>query len=368
MFGYKRTYAGKRRGFYSYGRSFGKYSRRGTVGRAAAGAAAAKRSDKTEVYSCTVNGVCTSTLPARQQMTRIKVFHPYMGGLMGDGIPNDNDNLVLGGAINDRGYRMKCACYDEVKLDSMRVTITPAQIMANATAVTYTVCTMWDRKANPKECGYLGAAEWMTNGSMPTAMEIYNNEGTIKSIITNNQIYGYKRYCRASSIMEKGGYHDSSILYNGTADQSPLLYMYQDSWLRHALPFSPGLFMTIYCPLTFQNDTVIPLSYKVEYTFSFRNPKSDLDWFLVVESPGYVNPDVPEGDVSDPNRSLVMSRRTPKELNDEFRAIYELKHVSTLPLGEAKTAIESLFSKPKDEDEDGKEQKAMDVEDDPGTS
>ena len=49
-----------------------------------------------------------------------------------------------------------------------------------------------------------------------------------------------------------------------------------------------------------------------------------------------------------------MSRATPKGLNDEFNTIYKLKSASTLPLSEAKTSLESLFTKPeqKDEEED----------------
>lgn len=361
MFGYKRTFAGKRRGYYSSGRYYGKYYRRGTIGRAAAGAAAAKRSDKTETYSCTVNGACSITIPADQNLSNVKVFHPYNGGLDTHGVPNDQANLVLGGAINDRGYRMKAACYDEVKLDSMKVTLSPSQIGANNNT-SITICTMWDRKASPKECGFVTAAEWMANGSMPTATEIYNNEGTIKSIMTGNQIYGYKRYCRASSIIEKGGYHDSSILYNSTAAQSPLAYMYQDAWMKGPLAFCPALFMAVYTPISFNVDATAIFSYKVEYTFTFRNPKSDMDFFLVVESPGYVNPVADM--VPDPNRQIIAKRSTPKELNDSFRMIYELNTASKLPAAEAKSKLESLFGATKKEETEDE----MEVEDDHGTA
>ena len=354
MFGSKSYYYKTRRGLYSSSRTYG-YSRRGTIGRAAAGAAAAKRSDKTETFSCTINGVCTTTLRANQQMSNIKVFHPYSGGLT-QGIPNDQANLVHGGAVNDRMYRMKCASYDEMKLDTMKVTLSPAQLLTNNN-ITYTICTMWDRKASPKECGYVGAADWMQNGSMPTAMEIYNNEGTIKSMLTGNQIYGYKRYCRASSIIEKGGYHDSSILYDSTVEQSPLRIMYQNAWMRSALPFAPALFLTIYSPATVTADITIALTYKVEYTFTFRNPKSDLDWFLTVEAPGYVNPMGRELD----------GRSTSKSLQEEFNRIFEMKTARSLPLPEAIKSMETMFSpikKKEDEDED----ETMEVEDDPGTA
>lgn len=364
MFGYKRPYSGKRGRYYTFGRPYSRYSRRGTIGRAAAGAAAAKRSDKTETYSCTVNGVCSCTLPANQQMTNIRVFHPYNGGITNQGIPNDNGNLVYGGAVNDRGFRMKSACYDEVKLDSMKVTLTPAQLLTNSN-FSFTICTMWDRKASPKECGYVGQADWMANGAMPTALEIFNNEGTIKSIMTGNQIYGFKRYCKASSILEKGGYHDSSILYNSSVGESPLNFMYEDAWVRGALPFSPALFVTIYSPASLTSEAIVGLSYKVEYTFTFRNPKSDLDYFLTVEAPGYVNPDNRDA-IADPNRAKYATRATPKQLNDEFRAIYQLKNATQLSLPEAKASMESLFLKPKEEDDEKDE--VMEIEDDPGTA
>lgn len=359
MFGYKRYSYGKRGRFYYSGRSYGKYSRRGTVGRAAAAAAAAKRSDKSEAYSCTVNGICSCIIPANQQLSRIKVFHPYNGGLTGAGIPNDAANLVYGGAINDRGYRMKCACYDEVKLDSMKVTVTPAQLLTNGN-LSFTICTMWDRKASPKECGYTGDEDWMANGTLPSALEVFNNEGTIKSIMTGNQIYGYKRYCKASSIIEKGGFHDSSILYNSTPDQSPLRFLYQNAWLRSPIAFSPALYLALYSPATLGADTTVGLAYKVEYTFTFRNPKSDMDWFLTVEAPGYTNPEA-DGD----GRSLRSTRATPPELNKEFQTIYELRSATSLPLDEAKTSLTSLFAKPAEEET---KDEPMDIEDDPGTA
>lgn len=366
---YSRPYSYGWSRYNRYGHST-KYYRRGTIGRAAAGAAAAKRSDKTETYSCTINGICTSQLKANTQLTVVKAFHPYQGGLTpGDGVPNDNNNLVHGGAINDRGFRMKCAVYDEMKLDSMKITLSPAQLLTNNN-VSFTLCTMWDRKASPKECGYVGGDAWMANGSMPSPPEIFNNEGTIKSILTGNSIYGFKRYCKASTIMEKGGFHDSSILYNFTAGESPLKYMYADAWIRGALPFSPAMFLTIYSPATLTADTTIALTYKVEYTFTFRNPKSDMDWFLTVEAPGYVNPDS-KSITSEKAKTLIRDRATPKELNDVFEEIYQLKGLPSKPLSEVKSTFASLFATREDDKETAAEIKredTMEIEDDPGTA
>ena len=197
MFGGKRYYSGKGRRFYYYGRRYGRYYGRGTVGRAASGAIAAKKSNKVETYSCTVNGCAAFTLEPNSNLSDVRCFHPFCGGIASTGIINDVGNLAYGGAVNDRGFRMKCASYDEVKLDSMKVTLTPAQVLVNNN-ITLTMMTIWDRKANPKEVGYIGAGtDWMANGSVPTPLDILNNEGVIKTQVTGNNIYGMRRYCAA---------------------------------------------------------------------------------------------------------------------------------------------------------------------------
>lgn len=289
MFGRKGISSYSRRGLY-YPSRFYRYRSRGTIARSAAGARAAKKSTKIETFSCTVNGVCTVTQPAGLNLSNVATFHPFQGGITEQGTVNDAENLVYGGAINDRGFRMKCACYDEVKLDAMRISFTPAQ-WGQQRFTTCTICTMWDRKATPRECGYAGAADWMSQGHVPTSAEVFNNEGTIKSPVTSNQIYGYRRYCQASSIIEKGGYHDATIYYNPTVNQSPLLWMYQDAWIRAPLAFSPALYLVMYCPASLTTPQTYSLTYKIEYQFTFRNPKSDMTRFLTLETPNYINPE-----------------------------------------------------------------------------
>lgn len=349
MYGYKRPYYSSRGRYNSSARYYNKYNRRGTIGRAIAGAAAAKRSDKTETFSCTVNGIIAVGLAANTNLTTVGKIAPFSGGLLGSGIVNDDANLVHGGAVNDRTFRMKCACYDEVKLDTMNVTITPAQYLADNT-ITMTLCTFWDRKATPKECGWTGNQEWMANGAQPTALEIYNNEGTMKSNITHNNIYGFRRWCQASSILEKGGYVDSSIYYNPTAEESPLKWMHLDAWYRNPMAFSPCLYMTIYCPATFAANRILSYSYKVEYTFTFRNPKSDLDYFLEIESPGYINPQGEAG------RNAAM---TPAQLRQATRSaesgslltdlqkFFALNSMKTMETTTAAKTIDDLFVQPK---------------------
>ena len=296
-----------------------------------------------------MNGVTNFNFPQNSHLTEVNCWHPFAGGLTGDGLVNDNGNLAYGGAVNDRGYRMKCACYDEVKLDSMKVTLTPASVLSYNN-VTFTVCSFWDRKASPKEVGFVslpgdGAGvtyPWMANGSMPTAIEIFNNEGTIKSPMTQNTIYGIKRMCYASSSLEKGGYFDSSILYNPTENQSPLTWVYQDAWFRNPLQFSPSLNVVLYSPAASAVAGVLTMSYKVEYTFTFRNPKSDLDYFLTVEAPGYVNP-MGRGMDDDRNRESPLTR--------DLNKIYALKTAGASDLPTAASVVGSLFKEAEAKDD-----------------
>lgn len=286
MFGYRKPYykGGKKYYYKKY-----PYKNGTTVSRSLSAAAAAKKSTKTETYSCTVNGVFENTLAAGQNLSDVQVIGPYSGGLTATGIINEATNITHGGVINDRGFRLKAACYDECKLDSMKVKITPARIWAGDT-FTNSLLTMWDRKANPKECGYAGNETWMLNGAMPTPLEIFNNEGTIKTTFTNNIIKPMFRNVYASSIIEKGEFVDSSIRYNDTGNQSPLRWMFFDNWLHNPMAFSPALYISVYSPATYVQNNIFSFNYSIEYTYTFRNPKSDMDWFLTVESPGYVNP------------------------------------------------------------------------------
>lgn len=256
-----------------------------------------------------MSGTCNFTMRPNEHLSSVACFHPYAGGINADdGMVNDTDNLCFGGVVNDRGFRNKAASYDEVKLDSMKVSIIPARFASGDN--TLTMCSMWDRKANPKECGWPGLDGWMGSGQVPTSLEIFNNEGTIKTTVNANSTRNVFRYVRATSIMEKSGYTDSTICYNETPDESPLNSLYLDAWLRAGMSFSPGLYFCMYSSWISDTQQAYHFSYKVEYCVTFRNPKSDMATFLTVEAPGYENPD---------NRAL-------SDLQKTIHMIYETKH------------------------------------------
>lgn len=251
---------------------------------------------------------------------------------------------------------MKCACYDEIKLDSMKVTMSYSG--QSTLTSTYTLCTMWDRKATPKECGYVSNAEWMASGATPKPEEVVNNEGAIKSILTTTNIYGYRRYCKASSMIEKAGYNDATIFYNYTEGESPLTNMYLDAWLRNPLSFSPALYAILYTPASNNSGSItVGMSYKVEYTFTFRNPKSELDHFVIHEAPGYVNPP--------PNRE-ANTRYSPTILAD-MQKNYLLRASKSMTPEETEQTM-SKFYKPSDTEEKEEDKDVMVIEDDPGTA
>jgi hypothetical protein len=286
---YGYTYSAGKRSYYPYGRRYG--YRRGAVARAQASGAAAKRADKQENLNVTAQGyfkfVYGTTNPP---MSNVIVFHPYIGGVApATGTTEDATLPIHGGAVNDRSFRLKCSQYDEVRLDSMRVYINPIVSNSAVTTPPMTISTIWDRKAGPKECGVAEDSVVFTSGRVPTAQEVSSNEGAIKSITNMNSTRGIVRSIYAKNMQEKSFFWDSTIHYNTTVDQSPLAALYLDAWEKKDGSFCPALYVCSELSQTTVFGDQYTCSYRVEYNFTFRNPKSEMQDFIILENPTYVN-------------------------------------------------------------------------------
>lgn len=286
---YGSPYSAGKRSYYPYGRRYG--YRRGAVGRAQASGAAAKRADKQENLNVTAQGyfkfVYGTTNPP---MSNVVVFHPYIGGVAPTtGTTEDATLPVHGGAVNDRSFRLKCSQYDEVRLDSMRVYINPIVSNSAITTPPMTISTIWDRKAGPKEIGVAEDSIVFTSGRVPTAQEVSSNEGAIKSITNMNSTRGIVRSIYAKNMQEKSFFWDSTIHYNTTVDQSPLTSLYLDAWEKKDGSFCPALYVCSELNQTTVFGDQYTCSYRVEYNFTFRNPKSEMQDFIILENPTYVN-------------------------------------------------------------------------------
>lgn len=287
---YWSPYSAGKRTYYSYGKRYG--YRRGAVGRAQASGAAAKRADKQENLNVTAQGyfkfVYGVTNPP---MSNVIVFHPYIGGVSpATGTTEDATLPIHGGAVNDRSFRLKCSQYDEVRLDSMKVYINPIVSNSSVSTPAMTISSIWDRKASPKECGVVADSVVFTEGRVPTAQEVSSNEGAIKSITNMNSTRGITRSIYARNMQEKSFFWDSTIHYNTVEAESPLSTLYLDAWEKKDGSFCPALYVCSELNQTTVFGDQYTCSYRVEYNFTFRNPKSEMQDFIILENPTYVNP------------------------------------------------------------------------------
>ena len=291
MFGYSKYRSYRRSGYYQYLRKNYTY-RRGAVARARASGYASKRGDKQENLNVTTQGYFNFSYGVTNPpLSQVVCFCPYAGGVdPATGTTKDATNATFGGAVNDRTFRLKCSQYDEVRLDQMKVYVNPIVSQSSSATPAMTLTTIWDRKASPKECGLAADATYMVEGRLPTAYEVTSNEGAVKSVVNMNSTRGIVRSCLAKNMQEKSYYWDSTIAYNETAEQSPLSSMVLDSWTKKDGAFCPALYIVSELNQTSVFGSYFTCSYRVEYNFTFRNPKSELGDFITKENPEYVNP------------------------------------------------------------------------------
>lgn len=290
----RRYYGGKR------------YYRKGAVGRAYASGKAAKRGDKQENLNITTQGYFNFTYgTTNPPLSNVVVFTPFMGGLNSTtGQPNDAANPTFGGAVNDRTFRLKCSQYDEVRLDSMRVYINPQVSSSSSTTPQMTISTIWDRKTAPKEAGAQGANATWIEGRVPTALEVVTNEGALKTAVNMNSTRGAFRAITARNMQEKSTFWDSTLRYDDTLGNSPLDNIILSSWEVKDGAFCPTLYAVSQLNMTQVFGQSYVCAYRVEYNFTFRNPKSELTDFLAKEAPNVVNR------AADPMRSIATSPST----------------------------------------------------------
>ena len=270
----RRKYSGGKRYYGGYSKY--KYRRwGGSASRAYASARAAKKGTKTETYNGQVNGYVTYTLAPNEYRTDVQMFVPYKGSQDTNGI-NIETTDYHGGAVCDRTFRLLCAQYDQVRLVSMKVKLTPSALSGSVTPMK--LLSVCDRKCT----------DWETEESdeqdpIMTAKEIEDNPGVIVTEFNGNRVSPIMRYCTAKDLQERTTYIDSSITYSSTDPTNPFSKMYVTDWYNGDAEFSPCFFTCLKSPVTSQQQVTLVYGYTVEYNFIFRNPKNNLDTFVATE-------------------------------------------------------------------------------------
>lgn len=291
--GYKRYGAGK--STWNRGYSGKKYWNKGGVVKRSLGAAKSYKSGvKNEYFNCSVNGYATFNFNSNSYFSDVQYFIPYKGGLTMDGSGASakykiNDSRPRhGAAVLDRGFRLMCSQYDEVKLVSMKVKLMPSDTITNNWAVK--VASIIDRNFNKEEdLAQLSSGDMVDNEPL-SAQDIFNNPGVIIQNFNANKIYPMPRYCYVKDLKEKSDFIDSTLHYNDTASASPLASLWLDAWEDEKTTFSPCFYYALQTNIAPSAPGTITMNYTVEYNFVFRNPKSGIDRFIKFEQIGYVNP------------------------------------------------------------------------------
>ena len=198
----RRKYSGGKRFYGGYSRY--KYRRwGGSASRAYASARSAKKGTKTETYNGQVNGYVTYTLGANSYRTDVQMFMPFKGNQDTNGI-NIETTACHGGAVCDRTFRLLCAQYDQVRLVSMKIKLTPSALSGAVTPMK--LLSVCDRNCYDMESESISSED-----PIMTAKEIEDNPGVIVTEFNGNRVSPIMRYCTARDLQERTGYIDSSI-------------------------------------------------------------------------------------------------------------------------------------------------------------
>ena len=339
--------------------------RRGSsTARALGSARAAKNGSKLENYNCTVNGVVQFTQGANVYYSNVRAFTPLLGGVnetTGQILDNDNGG-IYGAIVNDRGFRLRCAQYDECRIVSMRVRLMPQYNTGSASINVINpsaILSICDRCAGQDELTMDEATMTDVDHDVPSPREIEESAGVILTQWNNNRATAIMRTVYARDLTEKE-YCDCTIDYDKSVGVTPL----QTMSLQYVPNFCPAIYFTIKSPTTTEYARYLTFSYSVEYNVIFRNPKSDLQTFVIKENPSYVNPEssskymiVKSSDPHIPDRILNTDG---KEFLSSWYSRYKkrakLASISIEPVPDTEEEAKAAASTP------------MSVEDDPGTA
>lgn len=208
---------------------------------------------------------------------------------------NASKQLLTQGSLMDSYlYRTYTRIYDQVKINAVSVSIGVLEgVGLGGSLAALRIYTNWDRCLDWSEINKPGGYP-TTPEDLATGSESQNN------LIVNNSKQVFKRYIYARDMQERSTYHDCTYVnvpkrvtsdnaytmneaYWGDEAWAPCLDLTSNSshqttgyGVGKQIGFVPSLMMSIWSPSTFETDRVIPVSLKVTYSVTFRNPKFGL--------------------------------------------------------------------------------------------
>ena len=229
------------------------------------------------MYTYNVEGFTSYTFAKDKALSDVTVFPAYYGGIEPD-TQNEWRNLYKGAATLNKSFRLACSQYDQVRLKSMKIRLTPATLPGDTKPMI--IMSVTDRNANNAEVA--GTAEF-THDYRMSPKEIEDNPGVIISTITGKINRPIERYCIANNLKEMNTYIDTNLnYYQYTTRPTKDVLIRINDWINKKADFAPCFYT---CMRRIETSTAlnIIMAYNVEYTFEFRNPKNKVEQFLTTE-------------------------------------------------------------------------------------
>lgn len=206
-------------------------------------------------------------------------------------------------AVAKKIYQTYCDLYDEVKLDQMQVTLSILDPLGSATFPSMSIATGWDRKACYNEV--METYDWraarvpaINNAAAYPATQaahtypliisrdypasydaLVSGPAASEATAINNSVAKVFRYVKASDLLERNTFHDSTLMPydgNGIVDQA----YGQSTTDVKGLGFCPVFYFAVkLMGANAADGASVNIQAEVNYYFTFRNPKFGGDVF-----------------------------------------------------------------------------------------
>lgn len=278
---------------------------------------ASKAGNKISYYNAQVSGFVQMNFTGGSFVAdTVYGFMPFAGHITMTGsgptakysINDTQYNLMHGGAVCDKGFRLMSAMYDECRLCRMNVKLQPATNIPNNVAVK--LYSVVDKNFTRQEHIETTNPDAMDDDVL-TPISIMENQSAVIQSFNGNRVSSLNRYSVPTDLKEKTGWMDCSISYAKNVGYTPLLNLYTRGWEENNSTYAPAFFYTAQTSVTADANTYITFSYTVEYSFAFRNPKSNLDRFIAIEQWGLTVPSAAKS-----TKTVEADPKTKKELEE----------------------------------------------------
>lgn len=214
--------------------------------------------------SVPIQDVFSMTVANTSFWTPLYAVAPYYRALSSTA----DTRLTKGALVTSPLYQTYAALYDEVKINSVSVTLSIMTAVGIGGVVpALKVYSSWDRDASYAEVVYGQGA--------PTVDQLMNGSESQVTLITNTSSSNVKRFNRASDLMEKIKFHDCTVSKTAARVVDSL---YGSDSGNAQLGYCPCMFFAI-------NTASAPgegqeysfnVSVEVKWNVTFRNPKYGL--------------------------------------------------------------------------------------------